>query len=418
MKTVSTFSIDFIIRLKKQQKERALLYVRITVNGNRTEISLKEEIITRDWDKKQEIVKGKSKEIKTINNYIEDVRFRLKEKYRMLIDKQSHITSQSIKDAYLGNHTLQKSGHTIGELLRYHEKIAIDKLEPGTLKNYGATEQYLKGFIKSKYKTDDIFLAQLDYEFITELEHFIRYNPIKAHDPCKGNGVMKHLERFKKMVKWAKQLGWLSTDPLADYKLSLKRYKRKKLDISELLSIEKKDFSNPSLTYVKDLFLFSCYTGLAYCDVISLKPSNFESDADGNLWCKVYRQKSEELSPVPVLKAAIEIMTKYKNHPKSTIKGSIFPYISNQDLNRNLKIIAEVCEINKYMSFHLARHTFATAVTLKNGVPIETVSKMLGHTKITTTQIYADVDEEKIIEDMAGVEARLNNRKERSVRKS
>lgn len=412
MRTENTFAIDFIIRLNKTQKDKALLYARVTVNGDRKEISLKHSFNAKDWDGRQEIVKGKSQEARTINNYIEDVRFRLKEKYRLLLDKQSTITAQAIKDAYLGKHALQKTGHTVMELLKYHARIAGDKLEPGTLKNYGATEQYLKAYIKFKYNKEDIFLTQLDYEFITELEHHIRYHPIKAHDPCKGNGVMKHLERFKKMVNWAKQLGWISSNPIGDYKLSFKRYKRKKLDITELSRIEEKQFSNPSLAYVKDLFLFSCYTGLAYCDVMALKPTNFESDAYGNLWCKIYRQKSEELSPVPVLKFAAELLLKYKDHPKAIRKGAIFPYISNQELNRNLKIIGETCDITKYMSFHLARHTFATAVTLKNGVPIETVSKMLGHTKITTTQIYADVDEEKIVEDMAGVEDRLKNRKE------
>jgi site-specific recombinase XerD len=226
---------------------------------------------------------------------------------------------------------------------------------------------------------------------------------------------MKHLERIKKMVKWAKQLGWITLDPFSEYKLTFKKHKRKKLDLEELSRIEKKEFSNPSLSYVKDLFLFSCYTGLAYCDVIALTTSNFEVDAEGNLWCKIYRQKSEELSSIPVLKAASELMLKYKDHPKSVEKGRIFPYISNQELNRNLKIIGEVCDIKKYMSFHLARHTFATAITLKNGVPIETVSKMLGHTKITTTQIYADVDEEKIVGDMAGVETRLKNRKQNNM---
>jgi site-specific recombinase XerD len=173
------------------------------------------------------------------------------------------------------------------------------------------------------------------------------------------------------------------------------------------MTIEAKEFNSPSLLYTKDLFLFSCYTGLAYADVMALTYDNFETDQKGKLWCKIYRQKSEELAAVPVLSSAAQLMAKYKNNPKAINTGRVFPYVSNQDVNRNLKIIGEVCGIEKYMSFHLGRHTFATAVTLKNGVPIETVSKMLGHKKITTTQIYAEVDEAKIADDMTGIEERL-----------
>ena len=137
---------------------------------------------------------------------------------------------------------------------------------------------------------------------------------------------------------------------------------------------------------------------------MALKPNNLEKDSEGKLWCKIYRQKSDEYSAVPLLSIAIEIIQNYVDHPKALNWGTAFPYVSNQEVNRCLKIIGEVCGITKYMSFHLARHTFATAVTLKNGVPIETVSKMLGHKKISTTQIYAEVDEEKLNTDMASVE--------------
>jgi site-specific recombinase XerD len=223
---------------------------------------------------------------------------------------------------------------------------------------------------------------------------------------------MKHLERFKKMVKWSRQLNWIAVDPFSDYKLALKRYRRVKLDIHELERIESSHYENPILSYVKDLFLFSCYTGLAYADVMALKQVHFDYDREGKAILKIYREKSNELSSVPVLNIALQLMNKYKEHPQAKLNGTIFPQISNQDLNRNLKIMAEVCGINKYMSFHLARHTFATVVTLKNGVPIETVSKMLGHTKISTTEIYAEVDDEKIMADMSEVENRINKGKE------
>ena len=411
MKAQHTFGIDFIIRLSKNDKTSALIFARITVNGDRKEISLKENINTADWDSSSEMVKGKSEKARSINRCIDEARFRIKEKYKQLEEKGCTITAQAVKEAYLGTHSMQKPKHTLVELIKFHYKIEGEKLRQGTMKNYVATEEYLKRFIKHKFKTDDFDLNKIDYEFITEFEHYVRKTPLKEHDPCKGNGVMKHLERFKKMIRWARQLNWISANPIADYKLSFKRYKRQKLTIDELMRIENHQFNLAMQNYVKDLFLFSCYTGLSYIDAINLRPEDLEINSEGRLWCKVYRRKSDELSPVPILKAAYVIIEKYKNDQGSKNRNAIFPYVSNQEVNRSLKVIGEVCRIDKYMSFHLARHTFATAITLKNGVPIETVSKMLGHSKITTTQIYTEVDEEKIGGDMTEAENRIEKRK-------
>lgn len=207
----------------------------------------------------------------------------------------------------LGNQPEQK-GHSICELMTYHTKMEGEKLSLGTMKNYVATEDYVKRFIKAKFGKEDLFLKQLNQEFIIEFEYFVRNNPLKQHDPCSGNGLMKHMERLKKMVRWSRQLGWLDNDSFIDYKLSFKRYKRKKLDLTELTKIEKQSFSNQSIAYVKYLFLFSCYTGLAYADVMALKPENLERDSDDKLWCKIYRQKSDEYSAVPLLSIAIKVI--------------------------------------------------------------------------------------------------------------
>lgn len=410
MKSVNTFSINFIIRMNKKDKASALLYARVTVNGQRTEISLKEQIKTADWDAAREVLKGKSPQAKAINKYIEDVRFRLKEKYHVLEERGFVITAEAIKEAHLGIHKSQNNGHKLVELMNYHEEIFGHELSKGTLKNYYTTKEYLTRFLHLKYKMNDIFLRDLDFQFITEFKVYIRENPIKKHDPCLGNGLMKHMERLKKLIHWAKQLKWVTTDPFDDFKLSFKKAKRKKLDLIELNRIETKNFENPRLSYVKDLFLFSCFTGLAYADVVVLRSENFHISEFGTI-LKIYREKSDELSSVPLLGPASMIIDKYKNHPQALMAGTVFPPISNQEVNRSLKIIGEVCEINKNMTFHLARHTFATAVTLKNGVPIETISKMLGHTKISTTEIYAAVDDEKIISDMALVESKIERRK-------
>jgi site-specific recombinase XerD len=412
-----TFSIDFITRNSKTNLSQAFIYARITIDGDVKEISLHQTIPKERWDHKGETVAGKNMEVRAINEHIEKVRFRLRETYRQLQSEDKILAAQSVKDAYLGRNS-NKKGHTLCELVKYHDKINRGELAEGTMKNYVTTGEYIKLFLKHQFDREDIFLSELDFQFITDLEYYIRNNPIKEWDPCQGNGLAKHLERVKKMVTWAKKLKWIKENPFEDFSITKKKTKRKKLTVSELHKIQTQKFSKPALTYVKDLFIFSCYTGLAYADVMKFSEKEIELDNEGNPWITTYRQKSVELSPIPLLSTAIKLINKYKKDPRSIQKGTIFPPKSNQDLNRNLKIIGEVCGITKEMNFHLARHTFATAVTLKNGVPIETVSKMLGHKKLSTTMIYAEVDEEKIEEDMTDIEERLNKRMEKISKQS
>lgn len=162
---------------------------------------------------------------------------------------------------------------------------------------------------------------------------------------------------------------------------------------------------------MKDLFLFSCYTGFAFADVMALNLGHFRWDNYETIWCKIYRAKTDELSPILLLKAAAKIINKYKDHPESIKRGAIFPKVSNQHINRRLKVITEICEFLIDLTFHIARHTFAKTDALKNGIPLETVQIMMGHTKIITTQIYADVDEEKLLDDLSGFEEKLDKKR-------
>ncbi|MBN8880458.1 MAG: site-specific integrase [Sphingobacteriales bacterium] len=403
-----TFSIDFIVRKCKADKRRADIFARVTVDGEIAEISTKNQIDYNNWDNKKEIVKGKSIEIATINEHIRDVRYRLTEKHRELERQAELITAMSVKQAYLG---VQKKikGRKLLELTEYYEKIWKDKIE---FKNYDTTIDYIKRFVKSHFEVEDIYLSQVDLQFATDLEHYIRNNPLKAHDPCKGNGLGKHLQRFKRILNWAtEEIKWIAINPCAKYKCAIKKAKRKKLKIEELIAIERHVFVNPKLAYVRDLFIFSCYTGLAFADVMALCPADFERLKNGVILCTIYRTKSDELCAIPFLKRAIEIMLKY-NDFKTPNHDKIFPHITNQEVNRCLKIIADMCEVYTPLTFHVARHTFAKVIALKNGIPLETVQIMLGHTKITTTQIYADVDEEKVLNDMEGMDEKIEKRKE------
>ncbi len=406
MKTTHTFGIDFIIRRCKENREKAFIYARITVDGEAKEISLKERISPTEWDNKNETVTGKSIQVKSINNFIEETRFRIKEHYRALQQKEELVTAETVKQSYLGKHTSLK-GHSLAELLDYYKKIWEGKLKHGGFKNYRTTIEYIRLFLDNKYTSGDVFLSQLNMQTITEFEYYVRMTPVKKHDPCLGNGLAKHIQRFKRIINWAVEIEWMKTNPFEKYSYPLKRSKRKKLSIQELVALEGKEFQDASLNYVKDLFLYSCFTGLAFVDAMSLKESDFEWEPNGTVWCRKYRTKSDELSMVPLLKSAATILNKYRNDGDQQ-RETVFPVVTNQYINRCLRVIKEACEITTPMTFHIARHTFAKTVALKNGVPLETVQMMMGHTKISTTQIYADVDEEKISDDMNGLEDKLN----------
>jgi len=412
MRSTHTFSVDFTIRRCKGEKEHAHIYARITVDGELPkEISLKDKIIADDWDNKAEIVRGRSIEAKTINANIDEVRTNIKAQYKLLQQNHLLITAETVKDAYLGINS-QLKGHKLKELCNYFKTIWEEKLAPGNFKNYKTTIDYIHLFLDNNFASKDIYLSQLNNEFATNFEYYIRNNPIKDHDPCKGNGVGKHIQRFKRILNWGANandgIGWMKTNPCEKYSCPVKKNRRKKLNMDQLVALELKHFKDPTLNYVRDLFLFSCYTGFAFADVMQLNKSHFVWDTDDTIWCQLYRTKSEVLSPVPLLKDAARLIEKYRNHPDTVKRGAIFPLVSNKHVNECLKVIGEICEIEIDLTFHLARHTFAKTVALKNGIPLETVQVIIGHTKITTTQIYAEVDEEKIKEDFAGLDDKLN----------
>lgn len=413
MKTKHTFSVDFVIRKCKTEKTKALIYARITVDGGLPkELSLKEQINVSDWDYARGEMKGKGIAAQAINNAMQMAHFKIKEKYREMLEKNCLITADLLKQEYLGVNSKLKS-RQLNQLLDYYHDIWKDKLKHGGFKNIETTIGYLKAFSATQNSEGIVYLSQIDMEWLTDFEHYVRNNPIKGTKPCLGNGLGKHIQRFKTILNWAVKIKWMQLNPVEKYSCPLKRNKRKKLTIQEVFLLENKTFTDPTLALVKDMFLYSCYTGLAFVDAKVLKPSDFEWDTDGIAWCKIYRTKTDGLCSVPLLKTPTAILEKYKLNPAAAICGRVFPRISHQHVNRSLAIIREACEIVTPMTFHVARHTFAKTVALKNGVPMETVQMMLGHTKITTTQIYAEVDEEKIAEDMSGVEERIKLRREK-----
>lgn len=398
MKTSTTFSILFWLKQSKAKNGEAPLYARITVNGQRAEISLKRKIKIANWNAVKNRVKGTNYEARTINEYLNQVQKGIVQSKNELTLENKFITSQAIKCRYLKE---DEQNHTLNDIIKYHNEDMINKLKWGTQKNYFTTQKYISKFLKKHFNTTDMYLKQLDYNFILKFEKFLReYQPLDHQKKMGNNSVMKHIERFRKMITLSFKLEWIERDPFINFKSKFEKVERGYLTEIELETIEEKQFSIPRLQLVKDLFVFSCYCGLSYIDVINLTQDNINLGIDGQLWIIKKREKTNKLLRIPILPKAKILIDKYKANPKSVINGTIFPKISNQKLNSYLKEIADLCDITKNLTFHLARHTFATIVTLTNGVPIETVSQLLGHSRISTTQIYAKVIERKVSADM------------------
>jgi len=408
MRSSNTFGIQFVIRLPKQQKnDQATVFARISVNGRRCEISLKKKVNPQNWDEAKGKARGTKDETRKLNEHIERVRTLIADGYHELIQQKKVITVDAVKSLFLGADDNEVTLIKLGE---YHNTEMKNKLADGTMKNYYTTQKYIAKFLKEKYHRNDISLAELNYKFILDFETFLSKHQPKDHQkPLHNNGIMKHIERLCKMVNMAVTMDWIVKDPFAKYKQHFDKVERFYLTKEELSAIENKKFSIERLQTVKDLFLFSCYTGLAYIDTMNLTAGNIVKGIDGNDWLITSRQKTDTDVRIPLLPQAEELIKKYQDHPKAVNHGTLFPVISNQKTNAYLKEIADLCNINKAITFHIARHTFATTVTLSNGVPIESVSKMLGHTTIRSTQVYAKVVEQKLSEDMQNLKRRMAN---------
>jgi site-specific recombinase XerD len=405
MKTTQTFGVRFIAIPKKSNVNDAFIIARITISKKVMDISLKKTIPYAVWDSKRESTVSRTPAAKQINKFIDDTRYRLMECYQQLLLEHKVITPHAIKTLYLGETKIE---NTLLGLINYHNTNMKQVLAWGTLKNYFTTERYVQLFLQQKYKNADIFLSSLNYQFITEFEFFLRTSkPLDASNPLTNNGVMKHMERLRKMVTLAYKMEWISKDPFAQYKLKFKRTEMAFLTPEELQKFEAVELPKKIVARARDLFVFCCYTGLSYVDLDNLRNNNLCIGIDGEYWINTKRQKTETPVNMPLLPKAYALIQKYKDEPRVFYRQRLLPFMSNQRLNKYVKEIAQLCGIKKELSFHAARHTFATTVTLTNGVPVETVSKMLGHTKLSTTQIYVHVVKQKISEDMQALKRKL-----------
>lgn len=397
MKTIQTFSVLFwIYKSRTKVNGQAPIYCRITVNGKRTQFSINRDIDPNKWIASVGAAKGNSEEARTLNSYLNKVRNELFKHFNLLEASDQFITADTIKNCYLGNSEKQRS---LIETFEYHnnqmkELIGIDVVK-ATHTKFETVLKKLKLYLKKNYKRSDIFLQELDHKFIVDFEYYLKVDQEISH-----NTVMKYIRNLKKVMNMAVMNDWITKNPFSSFICSTKKVTREILTEYELQLLAEKEFSIQRLEEVRDIFLFCCYTGYAFVDVEKLTPSDVDLGIDGGKWIFTNRKKTGTTSNVPLLPPAQEIIEKYLDHPYCVTKRKLLPVKSNQKMNAYLKEVADLCGIPKKLTMHIARHTFATTVTLSNGVPIETVSRLLGHTKLATTQIYAQVLEHKVSEDM------------------
>ncbi len=407
MKT--NLSLLFFLKKPKNYKDGAprFIYLRITVDGQRAELSAGREIEPDRWNAKAGKAVGTKEETKTLNTFLNKFKSDVSAVHTQMVAEGAEITAERVKLRYLGKDEPAPS-HTILEAIKDHnikiEALVGQDYAKGTLKRFQVLERHIGGYIQHQYKKDDLDVKKIDRAFIANFDFYLRNEKKNAN-----NTAIKYLKNFGKIVRICVYNKWLESDPFVGYKLKSKPVQRDFLTSDELRRISLKMFVTERLTQVRDFFLFSCFTGLSYVDVKKLKPSDIIVGVDGSRWINIYRQKTGTRVPVPLLSVAEAILDKYKDHPVCIANDICLPISSNQKMNEYLVEVAELSGVKKTLGNRVAKRTFATTVTLCNGVPIESVSKMLGHTNLRTTQIYAQLLDEKLAIDMAPLKELFKN---------
>lgn len=389
---------------KKDCQGNSPIYLRITIDKKRASISTGFKTQYSNWNSAAQCIIGKSKEAELFEAYASTIRFKILQFHTDCLANGLSLTPKSILTK-LSNKDPESI--TLLTAFKKHNQFFKDLIGKGvaqrTFNQYQVTERKLAAFLKFQYQTSDIPLNTLTTKFIVDFDHYLR-----VHDKNNQNTASKYTKILKKLIRYAMTNQWLQSNPFETFQCRTIHTERGFLTLSELKAIEEKSFITERLATIRDIFVFSCYTGLSYADILQLNRQHIRKENDGTEWVSLKRKKTGTESTFPLLPKAQEILAKYSNHPECLYKNTLLPARSNQRMNEYLGEIATLCGINKRVTCHLARHTFATTITLSNGVSIETVGKMLGQTNIRTTQIYAKMTLGRIASEMNVVRDKLS----------
>ncbi len=379
------------------RNHEAPIYMRITVDGERAEISIKRTIDPAYWDG----VKGNAKTgfsfAKELNNRFDQIRYEVYQIQQELIDRNKPVTAQALKNAYLNIN--DEGNRTILQVYLEHNenmKLLINKgVSYGTYERHVTSRKHLESYIQDTYNKEDYLLRDVDHQFIVKYETYLR-----SKRNCCNNTTVKYIKNFGKIIRYALSNDWIRVNPFRNIKYRLEEVDKSFLNLEELNSVINKHITILRVAQVRDVFVFCCFTGLAFVDVKSLCLKDLETGFDGNPWIKKQRHKSKQWAHIPLLPLAKQIIDKYSTNPDCIRKGVLLPVLTNQKMNAYLKEVADLCGITKNLTTHCARHTFATTVTLANKISMESVSKMLGHSSLAMTKKYARILDSTIGQEM------------------
>ncbi|MYY44015.1 site-specific integrase [Elizabethkingia anophelis] len=405
----NSYGLTFFLKSPKNKKTPTRsVYVRVTVDGVPKETSTKRKWQYDRWDDKLDRASGTKEDAKSLNHYLDSLETKINNYKTMLVNEGKIITSEEIIN-YVKGKTISRA-KVLEEFQKHNDEmyaLVPKEFAEGTWKRYVTARSHVHEFIKFKYRKEDLEFRELNYEFVKDYEFYL-----KTVRKCANNTTLKYISNFKKIVLRAVALEIIPKDPFVLFKGKKTKIKKRPLTKAELYRIESKVFNSERLTTIRDIFIFQCYTGLAYIDAYRLKNTDIKQGNDGQIWIMSNRQKTDSVTDIPLLPQAIEIINKYKDHPICLNRGSVLPVKSNQRMNEYLKEIAVLCDINEQLNTHKARRTFASTVALANGVPIHIVKALLGHYSVTQTEDYAITDQESISREMNVLKERLTSVKE------
>lgn len=395
-----TFTVLFWIRKGRTSENMAPLHCRVTISGQRYEIPMNIYLPLSSWSATAQKALGKSDASKEVNRYIEDLKMAIDETLTRIRNKNYLLNIENFKLMF---NAQDNEYSTISKLFEYHEIIETKKLKKNTFAGYRITRNHLINYVKNKYHTTDYDISAIDKAFVNEFFAYLQgFNRKDNKKLCTTNGALKHITRFKKVMNMALANEWISRNPAC-----LLKAKKDKVDVGFLNEEEIRAIQiaklPPKLVISREIFIFAVYTGISYTDMINLTNENITIGIDHSPWLTYRRQKTGVRVALPLLEPAQRIIEEFDCYNSHKPNSHLFPFICGQTINRNLKLIAATAKVKKRVTYHIGRHTFATTITLQRGIPLETVSKMLGHTNVTTTQIYAKVVDNKVMDDMAAL---------------
>lgn len=385
---------------KPNKSGRVPILMQLTIGQQTCHISTKRNILPEKWGDGKPI--GHTREDQAITAVLEEIRTKAYNKFLQLQGQNINVTPERLKQALLGKDQVQPRGYVeiFDQWLVEYSKMVGITTSKRTLDKYILVRNRLQDYIASQLGVKDISLEEVTPKFLSNFDNYLRveYNMANNH-------AMKIRQKLRTIYKVAIDNGWVSKNPFSTVKIHFDPVERDVLTKSELAALIQTDMIFDRLEKMRDVFVFACFTGLAHCDVAGLTKENIITDEAGQVWLKTHRQKTSEVVDIPLLEIPQLIIKKYQGMKE--LNGKLLPTLTNSCSNLYLKEVAVRCGINKTLTFHMARHTFATTVTLSNGVPIESVAKMLGHRNIRTTQIYAKVIKDKLAEDMSNLATRI-----------